>query len=239
MKAILMAAGIGSRISRKVDRSKSSLGIGNTTIIGHTVDMLKDNGIDVNAVVGFQMGDVYEALSGKDVRFFHNPFYRVTNSLASLWFARELIDGKDDLLLANADVFWEQPIFDILMSDDRDAVMLGDVTRADSGDYFFKTENDRIVAYGKELKRGERNTEYVGVSKISKGFATTFRNRLEALVKKEKYDLWWENVLYEHLNETPVYVRDIRGNFWAEVDYIEDYERISEYVRAKRPDLTR
>ncbi|MCL1984673.1 MAG: phosphocholine cytidylyltransferase family protein [Methanomassiliicoccaceae archaeon] len=237
MKAILMAAGVGSRISRAVDKPKSALEIGNTTIIAHTADMLNRNGIDVNVVIGFMEDYVCKVLSGKKVRFFRNPFYRATNSIASLWFARELIDGKEDIILANADVFWEQPILDTVMSEERDAMMLGDVSRAETGDYFFRTSDDKITAYGKELKREERNTEYVGISKISKGFSLTFKERLEALIKKERYGLWWEDVLYEHLNETPIYVRDVNGKFWAEVDYIEDYERIKDYIREKRPDL--
>ena len=53
------------------------------------------------------------------------------------------------------------------------------------------------------------------------------------MVKEEKYDLWWENVLYNNLAEEPVSVVDVPDLFWAEVDYVQDYERIMEYVRTK------
>ncbi len=46
------------------------------------------------------------------------------------------------------------------------------------------------------------------------------------MVKDEKYDLWWENVLYNHLAEEPVSVVDVPDIFWDEVDYVQDYERI-------------
>lgn len=33
----------------------------------------------------------------------------------------------------------------------------------------------------------------------------------------------------QHDRQQPVYVEDVSGHFWAEVDYIEDYERILEH----------
>lgn len=37
------------------------------------------------------------------------------------------------------------------------------------------------------------------------------------------------NVVYSMTGQQPVYVEDVSGHFWAEVDYIEDYERILEH----------
>ena len=38
--------------------------------------------------------------------------------------------------------------------------------------------------------------------------------------------MWWEDVLYSYVGEREVYVNDINGMFWDEVDYIDEYERI-------------
>ena len=54
---------------------------------------------------------------------------------------------------------------------------------------------------------------------------------LEELVEQERYDLWWENALYEYITEVPVHVKDVSDFFWAEIDYIDDYKRILEYIR--------
>lgn len=230
MKAILMAAGIGSRISRAVSKPKSTLDVGGVPLIARTVDMLIAEGVEVAVVVGFKSAEVRQALQGRDVRFFVNPFYRVTNSMASLWFAREFLDG-DDVLLANADVFWGEGMYEDLMSDTNDIVMLGDESRVDVGDYFFLVEDGLIKGFGKELERADRTTEYVGVARVAGHMVPQFRQRLEALVVAERYDLWWENVLYEHIDETPVHVRDMSDFFWAEIDYIDDYQRILDYIR--------
>ena len=45
--------------------------------------------------------------------------------------------------------------------------------------------------------------------------------------------MWWEDVLYSFVGERPIYVEDVAGRFWAEVDFIEDYERILEFRNVK------
>ena len=56
-----------------------------------------------------------------------------------------------------------------------------------------------------------------------------FRNRLDLLVQNQHHDFWWEQVLYSMAQEEPIWTEDIAGNFWAEIDFIEDYHRILEY----------
>jgi len=230
MRAILMAAGVGSRISRHVDKPKSTLEVDGVPLIRRTVDMLISKGVEVAVVIGFKGDQVRKALEGCDVRFYENPFYRVTNSMASLWFARDFLEGEDTLL-ANADVFWGEGLFERLVSGDDDIVMLADESRVEVGDYFFDVRGDLLVNYGKDLPLEDRTTEYVGMAMIKGGVIPEFRRHLEEMVSQERYDLWWENVLYEYISAIPVHVRDVSDLFWAEIDYIDDYSRILDYVR--------
>ena len=235
MRAILMAAGVGSRISQTVQRPKSTLPIGDTTIIAHTVRMLTEAGIETAVVVGYKKQEIYQALQGLPVQYYFNPFFKVTNSMASLWFARDFLSVNEDTLLANADVFWEKELLGKLTEDPHLISMLGDQSRIHTGDYFFKTTKDHLLSqYGKDLPENERSCEYVGVAKISGSHIETFKKQLEDAVEQEVYDLWWENVLYDNSMVCPIFVKDVNGCFWGEVDVIEDYERIQEYVRKNR-----
>lgn len=230
MKAILMAAGVGSRISEFIDCPKSVLDVEGVPLIAHTVDMLLSKGVQVAVVLGFKREYIVESLEGRNVTYFYNPFFRITNSIASLWFARDFI-GDDEIILANADVFWGEEIYEELVSDKRPVVMLGDESRVENGDYFFNVVDGRIVKYGKGLERHERNTEYVGIAKMTADSSRLFVNRLDEMIGGGSFDLWWEDVLYSHISESPVYVRDVSRFFWAEIDYISDYSRILAYVR--------
>ena len=53
-----------------------------------------------------------------------------------------------------------------------------------------------------------------------------FLRRMEEMIGRQEHQVWWENVVYSMCSERPVYVKDVGGMFWAEVDYIEDYDRI-------------
>lgn len=235
MKAIIMAAGVGSRISRNIDKPKCLLGIEGQTILRKTIKMLQKNHIEVAVVVGYLHQQLRDEIADLNVAIYHNPFFRVTNSLGSLWFAKEFIPKNEDLLLINADVFWEQDILDVLLKDDKEALLLADSShiRILEGDYFFGCKDDKIVKYGKDLAKEIRTHEYVGVCKIKPAFAKRFQDMMTKLIEEEHYNYWWEDILYQCSATEDIYVRDVSEYFWAEVDYIEDYERIIEYLRQK------
>lgn len=233
MKAILMAAGYGGRISQFTNEPKSLLKINDKSIIRHTVEMLLNNNIKVVVITGFKHKLIENELNDLNVKIYYNPFYRVTNSIGSLWFAREELTTDEDIIFGNADVYWEEDILEILLKNNKDTVMLGDKTRRLDGDYFFGCKNDKIEKYGKELLPEERTCEYVGLANVKNSFLKTFKEQMEKLVDSGEYNLWWENVLYTISDKFPIYVQDVNGKFWSEVDYIEDYERIKETVEKK------
>ena len=88
MKAILLAAGRGTRISRYLDGNpKCTVDLGNgTKLIEYSIAMLKKKGItEIALVTGYRHRVIEDVLKGANVKFFYNPFYDVTNSLASLF----------------------------------------------------------------------------------------------------------------------------------------------------------
>ncbi len=226
MKAILLAAGVGTRIINDINQlPKSMVDVGGEPLIVHTVKLLKKNNIDVVVITGFKNEIIEKALDGYGVSFYYNPFYAVTNSIGSLWFAREEFN-ESEILVANADVYYTQDLLDIILNAKQDVFLLSDFSRADEGDYFFWTKDGLLEKFGKELSREERNCEYVGIGVIKNGWVNLFKDRLCEQIKSENYNLWWENVLYSYVGERPVYTVDSEGCFWSEVDTIEDYRRV-------------
>ena len=240
-QAILMAAGVGSRISTYIHQPKSTLDLGedNETIVEHTLKMLAERDFDVNMIVGFQKEKILDLLADYDVRFFDNPFYRATNSIGSLWFARQaLVEAAEkgqDVILTNADVFWSHFLLDKLLADDSDFVLLADKSRVTVGDYFFKLDEDGyVIDNGKGMAVEDRSCEYVGVGKVSAKALPTFIEHLDALIWDEKYNMWWEDVMYSYKTTDPIKVIDTEGDFWGEVDTIEDYQRLLDYVKNRK-----
>lgn len=237
MKAILLAAGRGTRISKFIKEvPKSTLPIKDEkSLIRTNVEKMLEKGIEPIVCVGFKYKQIYKELEGLPVKYYYNPFYAVTNSIASLWFAREEIN--DDLIVMNADVFFEDAVLDNLIENQNEIILVSDKSRIEVGDYFFKLNNDnRVIRYGKDLLLEERSCEYVGMAKISKKYCPIFRERLESLIEKEEYSLWWENVLYSFTDENInlISTMDVEGRFWAEIDFLDDYKRILDFIEENK-----
>lgn len=226
MKAVIMAAGVGSRIQGLThNKPKCLIKAQGQSLIGRSVDMLRRKGVhDITIITGYKSDLIREEI-GTRARYFHNPFFRVTNSISSLWLARDLLD--DDLILMNADLFYEEEVLDIALAQDEHAVMLSDSSRIEDADFRFGVEGRCIQKTGNKLTNEETDCEYVGIVRIDKSFITTFRDRLEKMVKGRDMNNWWEGVLYSFIEEdVDIFHEDVIGVFWTEIDTPADYDRL-------------
>ncbi|MPN57239.1 hypothetical protein SDC9_204933 [bioreactor metagenome] len=82
------------------------------------------------------------------------------------------------------------------------------------------------MKYGKELHGADITGEYVGVAKIGTDFISIFKEQMEHMINTQQHGVWWENILYSLVNSHDILIKEVEGKFWAEVDFIEDYERI-------------
>lgn len=240
MKAILLAAGKGKRIARMIeDIPKSTLPVDQIPLLKRSVDILIEKGMQVSVCVGYQKQHIFDILKGCQVRLYCNPFYGITNSIASLWFAREELTDEGDIFIINADVFFSEELLDIAIEDKNDSIMLVDHTRTKNGDYFFQLQDGNIKKYGKDLPLQERTCEYVGIARLKAPFVKTFLQKLEELIDKGKSDLWWENVIYSMTAEKNIKALDVKGKFWSEIDYFDDYMRILDYIDKNKEHMDR
>ncbi|EOU1714855.1 NTP transferase domain-containing protein [Clostridium perfringens] len=228
MRALILAAGRGTRISRYLSgKPKCTVDIGGITLIENTVKKLNNVGIkDIALIVGYKQDEIKKVLNNYNVDFYYNPFYDVTNSVASAWFAKNFIKENEDIIIMNGDVYLETSLLKNIISEDLSPVLFADNTRREEADYKLFYKDNILIKYGKELEGSDITGEYVGISKIGKNFIKEFKESLEFMIENQKHSLWWENALYRLSDKHNIYVKDVEGKFWAEVDYIEDYERI-------------
>jgi L-glutamine-phosphate cytidylyltransferase len=235
MKVLIMAAGIGSRISRHLNgQPKCCVNVNGMELIRYTFELLNKKGItNIAIVTGYNEHCILDALKEYSFTHYQNHFYDVTNSIASTWFAQEFLDENEDIIMMNGDVFIEEKVLDILLKPTLSPLFLSDSSRIEDADYKFTWENNLLINYGKELSNEETTGEYVGIAKINTTDISFMKSKLNEFIAQQKHSYWWEDIFYRSIKEKPVFVEDIKGIFWAEVDYIEDYERIKEYLNAK------
>ena len=238
MKAIIMAAGIGSRlVNISGNRPKCLIEMDGISLISRSVSLLASRGItDISVITGYKCELVRQELQNR-VNYLHNPYFEVTNSIASLWLAKDLL--HDDVILMNADLYYEASVLDTALAQKGNAVMLSDSTRIDDADFRFGVLGNRILKTGNQLTNLETDCEYVGIVRIDKSFVNRFRKRLEIMIKSGDFKNWWEGVLYAFIEDgIAITHKDVDGAFWSEVDDLEDYNRLSNWVSLDKAALT-
>jgi len=194
------------------------------------IGQLQHRGIDdICVITGYNAGYIERELP-VGVRSLHNAFYSVTNSIASLWLARERL--TEDTLLMNADLCFEPEVLDIALVQDQPVAMLSDCRRIETADFRFRTRGDRIVEAGKHISDQDTSCEYVGIVRLDRSFIEVFRQRLESMIELGCFSDWWESALYSFLDEDPdvdIKCADVRGALWTEVDHARDYARLVDW----------
>jgi len=157
MKFLIMAAGRGTRISRHIQsKPKCCVEFEGESLIKRTVIFLKELGIDeIGIVTGYQSDEVLRAVGDLQVTYFFNPFYDVTNSIASLWFAKDFISIDEDLVVMNGDLFFEKELLTYIVEQNDLPVLLADSSRIEDADYRFRWSGNLLEKFGKELSNDE------------------------------------------------------------------------------------
>jgi choline kinase len=230
MKAIILAAGVGKRLhALNINKPKCLIRVGSTTLIRRSVNLLVSKGIsDITVIVGFKAHLIRNELNN-DVAYFENPDFHNTNSIKSLWYAKDLLE--DNVLLLNGDLYYEHGILDYAINQTNPVVMLADSTRIDNADYRFGFIGNQINRFGKHLTNDETDGEYVGIVRIDQCFIKRFKQTLEEMITSGETNIWWEDVLYSFIEkQIPIHYFDVAGTFWSEVDTLQDYNYLQNWI---------
>jgi len=195
-----MAAGVGSRISRHLqNQPKCCVEIQGKPLIKHAFELLNRKDIsNIALVTGYQEKYIHQALEGFQYARYYNPFFRVANSISSVWFARDFLSDSDDILIMNADVFMEEKVLDVIINEDLSPVFLCDSTRIESADFRFQWEGNELKKYGKELNNKETTGEYVGIAKLKKQDIISFRRNVVDAVLPRYFLLLRSDMVYQN-----------------------------------------
>jgi L-glutamine-phosphate cytidylyltransferase len=228
MRAVILAAGRGGRLRGVAgDRPKCLARVGARTLLERQIQSLRACGADEIAIVaGYRAADV-RALCGPGVDIVHNSHYATTNSLYSLWLARDLL--ADGFVVLNADVlFHPQILADLLSARYDDALLMA----ARSGDEPFSDEEmkvqvrrGRVIDIDKHMPASQADGENVGIVKFGRDGAAVMVEVLNELVAAGGSREWLPRAFAAFVERRPLHVVDTRGFPWIEIDFPEDYWR--------------
>ena len=227
MRYIILIAGKGSRLKPlTLNMPKSLFKLDkDTTILERMIEVIKryDNDSHFTVVCGFMANEIESRLSkiNADIKIVMNPFYEVTNSIASLWFARE--DLRDDVVIINGDIVMEEVLVkDVICTKVKKPCVLIDSSIKNNGDYNVQVHNGKILVMSKNLDN--YYGEYAGVTKLDTKSASIVKKQIENMVRLGMYDQWYENALVQLIFDTDFELEyvDVCNNKWTEVDCVDD-----------------
>jgi choline kinase len=224
-KGIILAAGVGSRLRPLTDdRPKCLLEVGGRSLVDHQLSALARFGVtDIVIVVGYREQMIRTRLD-KQVRYVTNERFAHTNSLYSLWLARdELMSGS---LILNSDVFALPALFGrLLQSPAANAILVEPGDGFEPEDMKVKLSGDLAVDFGKDLPAAEAHAHNVGVAKFERKGAAELARCLDRLVASGHENDWTPAAFREFASRWPLAAVPTDGLPWIEIDYVEDLKR--------------
>jgi choline kinase len=227
MRAVILAAGRGGRLRDVTgNRPKCLARVGDRMLIERQIRSLRGCGIDsITVVAGFRAADVRRSC-GAGVDVVVNARYASTNSLYSLWLARDLL--LDGFVVLNCDVlFHDQLLRDLLSSRDEDALLIASPRDQHYGDEEMKVRVRRgcVVEIGKAFDPADADGENVGIAKFGPDGARMLIEEADALVRAGAIREWLPRAFAAFALRRPLHVVETRGYPWIEIDFPEDYWR--------------
>ncbi|HJZ75743.1 MAG TPA: phosphocholine cytidylyltransferase family protein [Vicinamibacterales bacterium] len=229
-RAVILAAGNGKRMgSLTADRPKAMLEVDGRSLIERSLDALAACGIaDVTIVAGYQQQRLRDHL-GASARFVDNPRYRDTNSLYSLWLAREvLLEGA---VVMNSDILVSpELLLRLVAAPVEDAALIDESSPLDDETMKVKTWQGFAIDFSKELAPWDADGENVGVLKFGARGGRRLAAHLDALIAAGAENAWAPMAFRALAQEWPLRAVTTDGWPWTEIDFPADLDRARQIV---------
>ena len=236
MKAVILAAGMGTRIRPLSNEiPKAFIEIDGAPLIIRSLENLKSVGIkEVIIVIGY-MKEYFKKTLGKQYKDMNivyslNNNYNKTGSMYSLSQTEGVID--DDILLLESDLLYEKKALDVLVnSAELNEILVAPISGSGDEVFIIVNESGDLMNLGKNIS--EKNNaigELVGISKLSLDFLLKLYEKAREDYENNENNYHYEEVIFKLSKTYPIKCKLINNLSWIEIDNMNDLKRAKEVI---------
>ena len=223
MMAIILAAGRSTRmLPLTQDIPKCLLPIGEEAILEYQLRLIRENGIsDIIVVNGFAAENV-EKIGGEDITYIYNKEFLTTNSIYSLFLARDYLDS--DVLLLNSDILVNRKLMKMLVQEVFSNAILVDFNKElYDGEMNVKASDGFVIEIGKDIPARRADGVSVQLCKFGEESARLLRDEIALLIENKHVDKFPAYAFKAVIEKIGLKALDTDRNNWFEIDTIDDY----------------
>ena len=239
MKVIILGAGQGKRLLPLTrDVPKAMLDIGGRTLVRRQIDAFAACGLKEFVVITGYNARLMDTLlaeiakeTGVTIRTVYNPFFAVSDNLASCWMASH--EMNSDFIQVNGDNVFQADLAQCVIDGAK-----GEVTVAtnfkdnyDADDMKVMMDGDHLTEVGKTLPVEAVDAEAIGIYVFKGTGATAYRDILDnAMHDPSGLKKWFPAAVGTLAKQLPIGVVNVGDREWSEVDFPVDLQAARQMV---------
>ncbi|MDC1050737.1 phosphocholine cytidylyltransferase family protein [Candidatus Marinimicrobia bacterium] len=229
MKAIILAAGMGTRLHPiTINHPKCLLELNGKSILSHQIKLLNSFNIDKIEIITGYMSQKIESHIKKKASYFYYKDFNKTNNLYTLSNHLDLLDGE--LLILFSDVLISPLILKNLVESKYDFSLLVDTDKCDESTMRVLIKKNKIKDIGSHILPAEGHGNFIGIAKFSKFGSSLLKNKIKCLTSSNNYiNDYYTKAIAELVNDGKGinYISTL-GLSWMEIDTYDEYQKAKE-----------
>ena len=226
--ALLLAAGMGSRLAPLTQSAPKCLTMVNETcILDRLIASLKSHGFKRLVVVTGHLEDsirnfLEDRAGSLVIEYVFSPRYKTTNNIYSLWMARNIIN--EPFVLIESDLVFDSSLLKEMVYPDRIAV--ASIKPWLNGSTVTVNQSRRVDAFHSDTSETSPRTKYKTVNIYSFSLSSWQQvvNVLNTYIRAGRVNDYYEVIFREMVSQKSLSLKAISfdGKPWYEIDTLED-----------------
>lgn len=226
MKAIILAAGMGTRLRPLTTTTpKPLIPVQGEPMIERQIKFLNEKGIDEIIVVTGYLSEAFNHLKEKyGVTLVYNDKYQEYNNLYTMYLVRDYLP---DSYVLEGDVYLNRNILDQTVKHST----YFSARKSDFENEWILKVNDNYDLENIVVGSDDEQLIMCGVSYWNQQDGEFLKNQLELAIHKDGFEsLFWDDLVKNSLHQLQIKVRELQSDDLFEIDSVKELDELEQYL---------